>query len=52
MKKQHTRSNLVAAMMGCATLALAADAAAQGAEPVSAYPSRPVRLIVAQGTGS
>jgi tripartite-type tricarboxylate transporter receptor subunit TctC len=42
------------AMIAFPVLALAASAAAhaQASEPVSAYPSRPVRLIVAQGTGS
>src|SRR5689334_15910977 len=34
------------------TLALAAAGGASAAEPASAYPSKPVRLIVAQGTGS
>jgi tripartite-type tricarboxylate transporter receptor subunit TctC len=45
-------SSLSAAMIACAALAASAAAHAQGSEPASAYPSKPVRLIVAQGTGS
>jgi tripartite-type tricarboxylate transporter receptor subunit TctC len=38
--------------VACVALALAAVPGARASEPVSAYPSKPVRLIVAQGTGS
>ncbi len=47
------RSDKFHAYFACAALAaLGAAHAAAASEPASSYPSKPVRLIVAQGTGS